>query len=715
MGVSGAPNSDYSLYLDLVYADGTPLWGQVATFAVGTHDWQRRKVLVVPKKPVRSVTVNLLLRRHAGRASFRDASLSQIAVPDGAISFDGVAVSVGSKPVEGFQLRDVAANSDFVRPNGNGNALGVRVTGGPRHRDGARFFRVDVRSLQRADRAVTLVWTLPIAATGCEWLEDPRRAEPVRPGREYVNAGTFRAGANGRLSKYPFAAVTTPDGGRALGIDMTHPAFFRVGYNAGSGELFIAWDIGLTYEQPRARLRFCVFDFDPAWGFRAALDRYHRLFPEHFRCRTPKQGLWMPFAPISEVAGWQDFGFRFKEGTGETAWDDAHDIVTFRYTEPMTWWMRLPKGTPRTMEAANARVRHLAENGSPSDRERARALLASGYRDENGQLVGLFRDTPWCDGVVWSQNSMPGIVAPITDFKAKWNAQIRERLYGPSRKGDLDGEYVDSSEGYVTAQLDFCRDHFVTAKTPLTFSWESRRPAIFRGLIAYEYVRAMADDVHGMGKLMMANSTPIRLCWLAPWLDVMGTETNWNPGGTWRPMSDADLLYRRSLCGPKPYCFLMNTNFDAFSHELVEKYMKRAVAYGMFPGFFSADASTGQYFRRPDLYERDRPLFKKYVPICTRIAEAGWRPITGAWSSDPRVTVERFGDRYLTVFNHATERVAVDIRLADRPAASCIDLVSTRKVAWRALEERKREARAVCSLGLDGEGLAVIDLRPAAK
>ena len=32
-----------------------------------------------------------------------------------------------------------------------------------------------------------------------------------------------------------------------------------------------------------------------------------------------------------------------------------------------------------------------------------------------------------------------------------------------------------------------------------------------------------------MGKLMMANSTPIRLCWLAPWLDVMGTETDWNP------------------------------------------------------------------------------------------------------------------------------------------------------------------------------------------
>ena len=67
----------------------------------------------------------------------------------------------------------------------------------------------------------------------------------------------------------------------------------------------------------------------------------------------------------------------------------------------------------------------------------------------------------------------------------------------------------------------------------------------------------------------------------------MGTETNWNPGGTWRPMSDAQLLYRRAMCKGKPFCFLMNTRFEDFSHDLVERYMKRALAYGMFPGFFS--------------------------------------------------------------------------------------------------------------------------------
>src|ERR1035441_9376653 len=143
-----------------------------------------------------------------------------------------------------------------------------------------------------------------------------------------------------------------------------------------------------------------------------------------------------------------------------------------------------------------------------------------------------------------------------------------------------------------------------------------------------------------MGKLMMANSTPNSLCWLAPSLDVLGTETDWNPPAdrgagraeaktnVWRPMGETELLYRRAICGPKPYCFLMNTRFTAWTREMTGKFMKRCLAYGMFPGFFSADASTGHYFSQPALYNRDRALFKQFIPLCRRVAEAGWQPLT---------------------------------------------------------------------------------------
>ena len=213
------------------------------------------------------------------------------------------------------------------------------------------------------------------------------------------------------------------------------------------------------------------------------------------------------------------------------------------------------------MRRRPAEARRLADQGNAQ----AKALFTSGYHDAQGRFAARLLDTPWCNGAVWSMNSMPGIAGETTDFKNKWNPAIREELYGPHRQGDLDGEYIDSSEGYVTDELDFRRDHFAAARTPLTFSSEEHRPAIFRGLIAFEYVRGIEADIHAQGKLMMANGAPDRLCWLAPLLDVLGTETDWHPGGTWQPMSDAELLYRRAMCKGKPFCFLMNTRFEDFS------------------------------------------------------------------------------------------------------------------------------------------------------
>ncbi|NQU20234.1 MAG: hypothetical protein HQ567_03055 [Candidatus Nealsonbacteria bacterium] len=692
-GVGGSADNNYALYLDLVYTDGTPLWGQAAAFGIGTHDWQRRRVVVLPEKPVKQVSFYVLLRSHAGKAWFREPMLQVVDTPAGACTFDGVPVIVRAPVHEGFQVRDVAAGSDFVRIDDE--AAGLKLDWKTSARDGVTTFDVELRDTTGTDRAVTLLYAVPVAGEGLRWLHDPRSSTPVEPRREYVNAGRFRAGANGRLSRYPLGAVSNAKQGTALGIDMARPAFFRVGYNAGSGELFLAYDIGLTPEKPSARLRLVRYTFEPRWGFRAALARFYEIFPHHFRCRTPEQGLWMPFAKISQVKGWEDFGFKFKEGNNETSWDDEHGIVTFRYTEPMTWWMPLPDGTPRTYEAALTEAQRLADAGDV----RAKALLAAGYHDAAGRLAARLRDTPWCNGAVWSMNSMPGVGA---DFNNKWNARIRDKRYGPRRSGDLDGEYVDSSEGYVTDELNFRRDHFAATDTPLTFSPDDHRPAIFRGLIAFEYVRGLARDVHGMDKLMMANGAPTRLCWLAPMLEVMGTETNWNPAGSWRPMSDAELLYRRAICRGKPYCFLMNTPFEQFSHELVERYMKRCLAYGMFPGFFSHNASQGHYFSRPELYDRDRPLFKRYIPLCRRVAEAGWQPITRASSSDEQVHVERFGDRYLTVLNDSTRQRTVSVTL-DAPPQFTRELLTGRPIEWR-------DGKA--TLTLDAEDVAVFDLRP---
>jgi len=696
-GVTGNAGGDYSLYLDLLYTDGTPLWGQIAPFDVGTHDWQRREVIVFPAKPVKTLSFHLLLRRHAGKAWFRNPTLRVARAAKGACLFDGVPVTIEGKTVEGFQVRDVAAGSDFVAIARE--AMGLKLNCTKTTRRGATFFNVTLSDTTGKDRAITLLYAVPIAPAGLRWLDDPRRSHTVKPGWEYTSTTQFRVGANGRLSRWPFGAVATDRRGKALSIDLAYPAFYRVGYNAGSGELFLAYDLGLTREKRSARVRFCRFDFDAAWGFRSALERIYKLFPEHFRCRTPRQGLWMPFARISKVEGWRDFGFAFKEGDNETKWDDAHGITTFRYTEPMTWWMRMDKDLPRTYEAAVAHARKLADEKGDA---RAKALFTSGFHNQAGRFSARMLDTPWCNGAVWSMNSMPGIRGEHTDFKNKWSDR-RDRPYGPKRAGDLDGEYIDSSECYVTDELDFRRDHFAAADAPLTFSLASRKPAVFKLLAVFEYVRAVARDVHDKGKLMMANGAPSRICWLAPMLEVMGTETNWNRNGRWRPMSDRDMIYRRAICQAKPYCFLMNTRFEDFSHSMVEKYMKRCLAYGMFPGFFSHNASQGQYFTRPKLYNRDRPLFRKYVPLCRRVAEARWQAVPLARSSDPEVYVERFGRRYLTVFNDNPKPRTATITLAGLASEAGRELVTGRTITWK-------DGR--CTIALSGEDVAVIDLTP---
>lgn len=696
-GVGGGHNSDYSLYLDLVYSDGTPLWGRTDQFNVGSHDWEKAQVFVFPEKPVKSVSFHMLLRRHSGKAWFRDPALRVIRPPTGACLFDGVPVSPTHSAKEGFQVRDIAAETDFVSLERRALGLELKYQKHQQSR-GVTLFDVSLSDTTGKDRAITLIYTIPIPNNNLQWFHDPRQNMSVEPEREYLNTSSFSAGANGQLSRYPFAAVAGKEQGFGIGIDLAYPAFFRVGYNSGTRELFLAYDIGLAPQKPKAHLRFCKFNFDPKWQFRAALARFYEIFPDHFRCRTPRQGLWMPFAKISEVKDWQDFGFKFKEGTNETRWDDEHKIITFRYTEPMTWWMSMPKEMPRTLKTALAEAHRLDRKKGDT---RAKALFSSGFHNEAGQFPARLLNTPWSNGAVWSINSMPNVQGEVTDFKNKWNPTLRKKLYGLQRRADLDGEYIDSSEGYVTDELNFRREHFAIAGTPLTFSLDSRKVAILRGLVAFDYVRAIARDVHAMDKLMMANSTPIRLCWLAPLLDVMGSETNWNPGGKWRPMSDSDLLYRRAMCKGKPYCFLMNTHFEQFSHELVEKYMKRTLAYGMFPGFFSHNASQGHYFSRPELYERDRGLFKKYVPLCKLVAEAGWEPITLAHSSDRRIYVERFGSRYLTIFNDSDERRTVTITLEKNAPATSRELVHGKTIKW---DNRKT------TLTLDGRNVAVIEI-----
>jgi hypothetical protein len=71
LNVSGGAGSNYSLYVDITHTDGSNTWGQVASFATGTHDWEFSRFVIDLPKPVRSANVHLLFRGHAGTVWFR--------------------------------------------------------------------------------------------------------------------------------------------------------------------------------------------------------------------------------------------------------------------------------------------------------------------------------------------------------------------------------------------------------------------------------------------------------------------------------------------------------------------------------------------------------------------------------------------------------------------------------------------------------------------
>ena len=82
---------------------------------------------------------------------------------------------------------------------------------------------------------------------------------------------------------------------------------------------------------------------------------------------------------------------------------------------------------------------------------------------------------------------------------------------------------------------------------------------------------------------------------------------------------------------------------------LWSRYFQICLVYGIWPSFETRVAPT--YFSDPKLYERDRPLFRQFIPVLRRINYAGWEPLTLATASDmppagggaARFSVERFG------------------------------------------------------------------------
>lgn len=532
-------------------------------------------------------------------------------------------------------------------------------------------------------RPLRIYYTVPIDAIGWQWGDDIYENRTIQAGGMYERSFAM---LDRRVSVYPWSAVYNGDSGISLAVPMDVPRIQKFVYTGGKG-LQTLFDVCLStetvhVEAGKATVSFLLYDFAPEWGFRSATKKYYEIFPEFFVKRTERDGCWeYPISP-DLIPNPEDFGFAYYEcwPKPEVVRNYCRDlgIGIYYYMEPWGAWQNYGDITEKpSYEERVSRLEEWAENTSSSaiwlNAPRyytAQAVLNSGYRDSEGRYYIDAYDYFWHQWGGLANQLWP--CYPDTDFSGTTMGSLYKTYFVDNYFDEYDGVYVDSILVNSTMGniADFNRQHFAYTRTPLMFSLSNAQPVLASQLAQYDFLEWLASYLHSQDKKVMGNIFSYAYRYYAHLLDVLGSEV-WDVSE-----SDSIAALRRTLCYQK-----VNTNLlqwfrgeDVVEHEEVEQYIKEQLFWGFFPGIASCGGGTGwgesleRYFLHPELYERDRQVFKTYIPIIRDLSEAGWEPLTFATVDSSDVMIERFGDWsdncvFFTLKNTGASPVAATITI----------------------------------------------------
>lgn len=610
---------------------------------------------------------------------------------------------------------------------------GTRVTGVLRvvSKDGALRFAVDLQGEDVPARGMLLRFSFPVEATGWQWFSDIQSGETIKPGQTYENVVPLRAYADlpewkdkpalrmGYCNRNFCTVLTAPDAGKdarapssglVLAAPLDRPCIFRTAYDGANKRLDLTYDFALTAESRKpdaVSFSFDLYDCDPAWGMRGALAKYYAMYPEMFKVWVRQQGQWMAFNRLSEVDNANEFWFALQEGAPEVNYDDKIDVLdTIYYTHAGMWGDLAPPYDPEKdplppladqIAAINKSFKSITGMDNLYDKVGTRKPsgdLAVEKWSVYAHLLAQFDLDP---------------ELPWGDFLIK-NTITRTEQIKKQNGGDLDGFYYDG----LTAGLDYAPEHFKTHNAPILWDPVNKKPFINNFYSSVAFARGTAELLRPRGQITMMNGAVGDSFYVAPWLDLLGEET-----GLRIPRSDFN--YIRTVIYHKPFLTLLKGNYEqSIARPEMELFMKRCLAYGVYPGFFDWPPSGlgpgGQYWNHPNYYERDRDLFRKYEPLCRNLAMAGWEPVTYARSSDPNVFVERYGpDKqgivWLSVLNEDSKAhpttVTVDAKALglDPKAVRAQDMVSGQSLALK-----QTPGGLTCDLTVEPDGVLAVQL-----
>ncbi|MES4792285.1 MAG: hypothetical protein C4321_04240, partial [Chloroflexota bacterium] len=187
----------------------------------------------------------------------------------------------------------------------------------------------------------------------------------------------------------------------------------------------------------------------------------------------------------------------------------------------------------------------------------------------------------------------------------------------------VSGVYMDTADIRFYLQ-DFSREHFQAAVLPLSYDPTTLKPVIYSGFSSYEYLAQVNRQFRISGRTVMTNMSLGTSPFLVNYVDVPASEFHTRQELQW--LWD----YRRALACQKPVPLTLQLVDYVQDVALMHGFMRRCIAYGMFPSF-----STGRvvgsnpveyqvYWKTPELYERDRVYFQRYLPAAKRLHAVGW-------------------------------------------------------------------------------------------
>lgn len=602
-------------------------------------------------------------------------------------------VSVGDNDItsaapSGFMVRDVASGSDGGvygfngllssgnRYKGEQDTLGISLEA-----DYSTFDdHISVSGVIRDDnateegRAIELSYVLPVSGSGWKWSEDILSSRNVETGLasnvyKSFNENNYMSVSDWDSEErtyFPTAALYNESLGIAMAVSMDFPTYWELEYNGSIEAYVLTYHLGLTNEAPdSAKFDFAIYSLDdPEWGFRSAMSKYTKIHPDYYTVREKNHGVWLAWEDVKNVSNVKDFNIRYKEVSYDYRtngmWEYLQGIKGYYYIEAGDWWISNLSGA--TQEGIWERIAEISK-GSVSDRATMQALATPvcQSKDYFGNLNTNFVNNAWCvNGAQIHINANPALPGSYNFYNLWYNKGVKDVLFNSSKmKGDwvFDGIYLDELSGWWLGNANFNKEHYKYTTVPLTYSPFYKAPMLHRASNTWEFVKALADDLHASGKTIFANKCPDRNAFYTPLVDAMGTEQTALSGTAYAPQSIEQMSSWRTLAYTKSFSILLSNDYDVFNHEMMEKYFNRCLAYAIFPSPHDNYNHSLRYFKDSAYYERDRDIFKKYMPTLKALSEIGWEAVTGAKTNDYQIITERYGDlsedgcAYIVLYN----------------------------------------------------------------